>query len=131
METLMSYLKSSSSLDLFIIFFVVSLTAILILIGILIVIVSRKRMPIYIFLLSALLPFLLALIGTCLRMVSIEQAVSNNPGVSDEIVAESRQEAWITTYVGTAGLGVLGLIGVTGLVLKRDEKPDISLRRTG
>jgi len=89
--------------------------------GILIAIASRSRMPIYIFLLSALLPLLLALIGTCLRLVNIEQAISMNQDVGNEVVAAARQEAWITTYIGAAGTGLLALIGLAGLALKKER----------
>jgi len=44
------------------------------------------------------------------------------PEVSPEVVAASRQEAWITTYIGATGTAALGLIGVTGLVLKKEGK---------
>jgi hypothetical protein len=31
-------------------------------------------------------------------------------------------ETWITTYIGATGTAVPGLIGVAGLVLKKDRK---------
>ena len=122
METLMEFLKHSSTLDLLVILLVVFLTVILVPIGIAIVIAARRRMPIYLLLMIALLPLLIALVGTYLRFNNLERALANNPEVSAEVVAAARQEAWITAYLGVAGTAVIELIGVTGLIVKKDRK---------
>jgi hypothetical protein len=64
METLIAFLKHSSALDLFVILFVFFLTVIMIPVGIWITIAARSRKPIYLLLAIALLPLLLAVIGT-------------------------------------------------------------------
>ncbi|MBC8029153.1 MAG: hypothetical protein H7Z16_03500 [Pyrinomonadaceae bacterium] len=122
METLISFLKSSTVVDLLVLLLIFFITVIMIPVGIWIALASQRRMPSYIFLLSALLPLLLALIGTCLRLLIIEQAISMNQDVGNEVVAASRQEAWITTYIGAAAAAVLGLIAVMSLVTKKVRK---------
>lgn len=122
MEALIPFLKHSSALDLLVILLVIGIAVILIPVGIWIAIASRRRKPIYFFLMVALLPLLLALLGTYLRFIGIERAISMVPDAGNEVVAVSRQEAWITTYIGAAGTAALALIGVTGLVLKKDGK---------
>jgi len=121
METLIQFLKSSTVVDLLVLFLLALITVVLIPVGIGSAIASQRRMPLYFFLLSALLPLLLALIGTCLRLVNIEQALRDNQDVSIEVIAAARQEAWITTYIGATGTTVLALIGVIGLVRKRER----------
>ena len=122
MESLIPFLKHSSSLDLLIILLVVLIAVILIPVGIWIAIASRRRKPIYFFLMVALLPLLLALLGTYLRFRGIERALALFPEASPEVLASARQEAWIATYIGVAGTVVLWLIGLTGLVLKKERK---------
>jgi len=119
MDTLMDFLKSSTIVDLLVLLLILLFTVVLVPVGIGTVIASQSRTPIYIFLLTALLPLLLALIGTCLRFVSIQQAISQNPEVGSSVVEAARQEAWITTYIGAAGAALLALIGLTGLALKK------------
>jgi uncharacterized membrane protein len=121
MDTLIPFLKSSSTLDLLVLLLVILIAVVLIPVGILIAIFSRRRMPIYFFLMVSVLPLLLALLGTYLRFIGIEHAIRSTPNVSHEVVAASRQEAWITTYIGAVGTALPFLIGVTGLVLKKDK----------
>jgi hypothetical protein len=127
METLISFLKSSSVPDLLVILLVVLIAAILIPLGIWTAIASRSRKPIYLFLVFALVPFILAILGTFLRLSENERALRMFPDASPEIVAASNQEAWITTYIGAAGTAVLGLIGVAGLVFKKESEPSLNL----
>jgi len=122
METLIPFLKHSSALDLLVIILVILVAVILVPVGIWIVIASRRRKPIYLFLIIALLPVLLALPGTYLKSIVVERAIKEAPLASQEVVEAARQEAWITTYIGAAGTAVLGLIGVMGLLLKKDRK---------
>lgn len=121
MESLIPFLKHSNALDLLVITLVILIAVILIPVGIWIVIKSRSRKPIYFFLVIALLPLLLALVGTYLRFRSTERALDMFPGVSQAVVAEARQEAWITTFIGAAGTALPVLIGLTGLVLKKER----------
>ena len=121
MEALDSFLKSSTVVDLLILLFILFITVVMVPIGIVIVIASRSRTPAYIFLLSALLPLLLALVGTYVRFASINEAVRQNPEAAEQVVVAARQEAWITTYIGVAGTTVLALIGVMAVVKKERE----------
>lgn len=121
MEALIEFLKHSTAVDLVIILLVVLIALILIPVGILIAIVSRSRMPIFIFLMFTLAPLLLALLGTYLRLRWIENALAEYPNVGGEVIAMARQEAWITTYIGAAGTALAGLIGLTGLVLTKEK----------
>lgn len=120
METLIPFLKHSSALDLLVILLVVLISVVSIPVGIWIAIAARSRKPIYFFLMVALLPLLLALLGTYLRFIVIERAIGDAPNVGQEVIAAAREEAWITAYIGAAGTVVLGAIGVTGLVFKKD-----------
>lgn len=121
MEALQSFLKSSTVVDLLVLLFIIFVTVVMIPVGIWIVFGTRSRMPSYIFLLSALLPLLLALAGTYLRFMSIDEALRQNPGAGEQVVVAARQEAWITTYIGAAGTTVLALIGVAAVVKKETE----------
>ena len=122
MDTLIPFLKHSSALDLLVILVVILIAVVLIPIGIWIVFASRSRKPIYIFILIALLPLLLALLGTYLRLRGVETALALFPEAGPGVVAAARQEAWITAYLGAVGTAIPGLIGVTGLLLKKDGK---------
>jgi len=121
MEAFYSFLKSSTVVDLLILLFILFFTVVLIPIGIWIVFGSRSRMPSYVFLLSSLLPLLLALAGTYMRFVSIDEALRQNPDAGEEVVVAARQEAWITTYIGAAGTTILALIGAAAVVKKERE----------
>jgi hypothetical protein len=122
METLIPFLKHSNALDLLVMILVILIAVILIPVGIWIAIASRTRKPIYFFLMIALLPLVFAVLGTYLRFRKIERVAAMFPDASAEVVAALRQEAWITTYIGAAGTALPGLIGLTGLVLKKDRK---------
>ncbi|MDQ2854876.1 MAG: hypothetical protein M3R68_00990 [Acidobacteriota bacterium] len=122
METLIPFLKHSSALDLLVIIVVILSTVIMIPVGIWMVVAARSRKPICFFLIAALLPLLLGLLGTYLRLRNVEMARALFPEVGSEVVTAARQEAWLTTYIGASGTAFIGLIGLTGLVLKKDRK---------
>ncbi len=126
MEALIPFLKHSSALDLVIILLVVLIAVIFIPVGIGTVIASRSRKPIYFFLIIVWLPLFLALLGTYLRFRGVERAIADFPEVSSEVVVAARQEAWITTYIGAIGTALPGLIGVIGLLVKKDTEPSSS-----
>jgi hypothetical protein len=121
-ETLIPFLKSSSVVDLLVLFLVILISVFLIPVGIGISIASRSRKPICFFVMIAVLPLLLALFGTYLRFREIDRAIALFPEAGEEVVAAGRREAWITTYIGAAGTALPFLIGVTGLVLKKDRE---------
>jgi hypothetical protein len=122
METLVSFLKHSSGLELLVMLAVVLLAVALIPIGVWIAIAARRRKPIYFFLMAALLPFFLGLTGAYLSLANVEKAAAMFPEASAEIVTAARQEAWIPTYIGAVGTLVPALIGVIGLVLKKERQ---------
>ena len=121
METLIPFLKHSSTLDLLVIILVIFIAVILIPVGIWIVIASRRRKSIYFLLMMAFLPLLLALLGTYVRIRNIETLPARNPEASAEVITAASQEAWIMTYIGAFGTLVPALIAVTGLVVKNDR----------
>ena len=122
METLISFLKHSSALELLVLLVVILLSVSLIAVGIWIVIASRRRKPIYFFLMATLLPLFLGLLGTYLSLANVEKTAAMFPEASAEIVTAARQEAWVPTYIGVAGTLIPALIGVVGLVLKKDRQ---------
>ena len=122
MESLTTFVKNSSALDLFVVMVNIAIAVILIFVGILIVIISRRRKPIYFFLIITLLPLLLGLLGTYLIYIRIERDITLFPNASAEGVAEARQAAWVTTYIGAVGTAIPGLLGVTGLILKKEKQ---------
>ena len=122
METLISFLKHSSALELLVMLVVFLLALVLIPVGIWIVIASRRRKPIYFFLIATLLPLLLGLLGTYLSLANVEKMAAMFPEAGAEIVTAARQEAWIPTYIGVAGTLIPALIGVVGLILKKDTQ---------
>lgn len=125
MDALVSFLKHSSALDLIIILLVILSAVVLIVVGIGILIAAKTRKPIYYFLVLTLLPLFLALLGTYLRFKVIDRALADFPEASTEIVAAASEEAWITTYIGVAATILPGLIGVAGLLFKKEKSQSL------
>jgi len=123
MESLTTFVKNSTALDLLIVMVIIGITAILIVGGILIVIRSRRRMPILFFLTITLLPLLFGLLGSYSRYIRIKRELAQVPNATAEADwGEVRQEALITTYIGAFGTAIPGLIGMAGLVLKKEKQ---------
>jgi hypothetical protein len=123
MESLTSFVKNSTALDLLIVMLIIGIAAILIVGGILIVIRSRSRMPIFFFLILTLLPLLFGILGSYSRYIRIERELAQVPNASAEVDwGAVRQEALITTYIGAVGTAIPGLIGMAGLVLKKEKR---------
>lgn len=120
MDSLVSFLKHSSALDFIVFLLVILIAFVLIVVGIGILIASRTRKPIYYFLPLTLLPLLLAALGTYMRLSALERAVADFPEAGSEIVAAGRQEAWIMVYIGVAATALPALIGLTGLLMKKE-----------
>lgn len=118
----MEFLKHSSASDLVIILLVVLSTVVLAALGIGLAMAARRRTPVYLFLAISFIPLLLSLGGTCLKLMAIDRALSFAPEASEQVVAEAHREAWLTTYLGAACTGVLAVIGVTALLLKKEPK---------
>jgi len=121
METLISLIKHSSVFDLLTIIVIILITLIMIPAGIWIVIASRSRKPIYFLLLFAMLPLLLSLCATFLRIWQTEKLIAEFPDAGAETVAQARSEAWATTYIGAAGTILIGVIAVPGLILRKER----------
>ena len=118
METLSNFLKYSSAFDMLILL----LAFIFILLGILLLIVSHSRRPFYLLLVLALLPLLLGMLSTYLKYREIDRVLTMVADAGVEVAGAARQEAWIITYVGAAGTAVLALIGLLGVLVKKNEK---------
>lgn len=125
MDTLIPFLKHSNWVDLLVILLLILSSVVLIAVGIFASIASRTRKPIYLFLIVTLLPLLLAMLGGFLRYANAERVLGIYPDLSARAVAEIRQEirreVLITTLIGVAGTAIPGLIGITGLVLKKER----------
>ena len=151
MEAFKDFLQFSSPLD----WLVMTLAAILILVGILLLILARSRKLIYWFLAAALLPLLLGILTTYLKNRAMDEALAKvdsstveaapklrqlppppppPPGArlrptptplptpDPSLIAEAgRREARLSTYVGAAGTALPVLIGLFGLVLKKNR----------
>jgi uncharacterized membrane protein len=118
----MEFLKHSSALDLLVILLVVLSTIVLVVVGIALAVSARRRTLVYLFLAISVLPLLLSLVGTYLRFMAIDRALSFAPEASEQIVADAHREAWLTSYVGAACTGLLAVIGVTALLVKKEQK---------
>lgn len=121
MENLIPFLKSSSAVDWCFIILVVFIAVMLIPVGLWIVIASRRRKSIYFLLAMAFLPLLLALLGTYVRIRTIETQTAPYQDANAEVIAAWIREAWIMTYIGALGSLVPALIAVTGLVVKNNR----------
>ena len=119
---MIEFLKHSSALDLLVILLVVLSTVVLAAVGIALALSARRRTAVYLFLAISFLPLLLSLVGTYLRFMAIDRALSFAPDVSEQVVAEAHREAWLTSYIGAACTGVLAVIGVTALLVKKEQK---------
>jgi hypothetical protein len=127
----MEFLKHSSALDLLVVLLVVLCTVVLAAVGIGLAFAARRRTPVYLFLAISFLPLLLSLVGTYLRFMAIDRALSFAPDASEEVVAAAHREAWLASYIGAACTGVLVVIGVGALLVKKEPKPLSSSPREG
>jgi hypothetical protein len=115
-ETLSNFLRFASPFDLLIIV----LTLILVVAGIVLLVVLRSRKPFYLFFVLALLPLLLGMLSTYLKYREINRMLTMIAEAGVEVVGAARREAWIITYFGAAGTAVLALIGLLGVLLKKN-----------
>lgn len=124
MDSLLSFLKHSSTLDLIVVLLIILLTVTLILVAAITLFATAGRKLIYAVLIAASLPLLLGLVGTFLRYDQIERSLSQVSEAGPEIVAAARAEAWFPTYFGLAGTALVELTGVSGLMLKKTAGRD-------
>jgi hypothetical protein len=101
---------------------VLLLALILIFVGVLLLIVSRSRKPFYLLLVLALLPLLLGMLSTYLKTRELDRMLSVVAEAGGDVAEAARREAWIITYVGAAGTAVLTLIGLLGVVVKKERE---------
>ena len=118
METLSNFLKYSSPLD----WVLIVLWLMVILFGILLLIVLRARRLFYPYLILALLPLLLGLASTYLKYREVDRLSLVAEYAGAEVVAASRREAWVITYIGATASGAAILIGLFGLALKTNGR---------
>jgi hypothetical protein len=123
-DSLLSFLKHSSTLDLLVVILIILLTVTLILVAVITLFATRGRKLIYVVLIAAALPLLLGLVGTFLRYDQIERSLSQISEGGPEIVAAARAEAWFPTYFGLTGTALVELTGVSGLMLKKTAGRD-------
>ena len=124
MDSLLSFLKHSTALDLIVVLLIILLTVTLIIVALVTLFVSRGRKLIYVVLMAAALPLLLGLVGTFLRYDQIERSLSQVSEVGPDIVAAARAEAWFPMYFGLAGTALVELTAVSGLMLKKTARRD-------
>ena len=118
METFTNFLKFSSPIDWLVMFF----SAIVILVGFVLLIVLRSRKLFYPFLVIALLPLLLGLATTYLKYRQVDRVSAMAQSIGAEAVAAGRQEAWVITYIGATASGAAILIGLVGLALRKNGR---------
>ena len=96
--------------------------AMLILIGIIMLIVARRRTPMYWLLVAAFVPLLLGVLTTYMKNREIERMLTMIESAGVEAAEAGRREAMISTYVGAAGTALIVFIGLIGLAMKRGAK---------
>jgi uncharacterized membrane protein len=119
MEAFKNFLQSSATFD----WLVMTLTVIMILAGVILLFVARRPRSFYFYLGVGLLPLLLGLLTTYLKIQEVERMmamVAPNSGV--EVAEAGRREAWIITYIGAVGTVVAVLISLLGMISKKGRK---------
>ena len=115
METLISFLKFSSVLD----WLVMLMTLVLVLVSLVLLFALRGRKPFYFVVVSAVLPLLGGLLSTFLKYRQMGRALEGMENLPAEVLERATAEAWVITYIATAGALVIAFIGIVGIVLKK------------
>ncbi|HEY3027967.1 MAG TPA: hypothetical protein VGJ55_17590 [Pyrinomonadaceae bacterium] len=118
METLVDFLKNSTTLDLL----VVVVTIILVIAGILISVLAGNRKSMYRLLLVAFVPLLLGLLDMFVKNRLLDRGVGLMGRLSPEAIAAGRREALVIACIGATGTLLLGLVGLLSLALKKNTK---------
>jgi hypothetical protein len=126
MDYLISFLKNSSIIDFAFIFGAVFVGILLIVVGVAMLFAARTRKFFFVYLAIALLPIILGLAGTGVRWYSAECLMSlNEIEPSSEQAVEIREnllpEYVITVLIGAGSTSLPLLIGVLGLILKKNR----------
>ena len=118
METFTAFVKNSTVFDLL----TIPVAAGVVLLGLILLVAIRSRLPMYLLLVIAFVPLSLGLFATYLKNREIEKVMATLPE-SDRVegTAAGRREAMITTYIGGAGTAASALIAVIGLAIKRSS----------
>jgi hypothetical protein len=117
-ETLVDFLKNSTTLDLL----VVVVTIILVIAGILISVLAGNRKSMYRLLLVAFVPLLLGLLDMFVKNRLLDRGVGLMGRLSPEAIAAGRREALVIACIGATGTLLLGLVGLLSLALKKNTK---------
>jgi len=117
-ETVTDFVKNCGLLDLF----VIVVTLILILAGILILIVGRSRRVMFRLLVVAFVPLLLGLLDMFVKNRFLDRRVGLMGPLSTEAVAAGRRDAMLIACIGATGTVMIVLIGFLGLALKKNVK---------
>ena len=126
MDYLVSFLKSSSLVDFAFIFAAVFAGVVLIVVGGAMLFAARTRKFFFAYLAAALLPLILGLGGTAMRWYANERILGlTEIDPSSEAAAEIRQnmlpEYAITLLIGTGSASLPLLIGIAGIVVKKNR----------
>ena len=127
MDYLTSFLKTSTIIDFAFIFGAVFVGVLLIMVGVGVLFAAKTRKFFLVYLAFALLPMILGLAGTGVRWYSNERLLAlNEIDLSSQQAAEMRQnmlpEYVITVLIGAASTSLPLLIGIAGLILKRNRQ---------
>lgn len=103
--------------------FILWLTPVLLLVDVLIAVLCKSRKPLAIFAVVAFIPLLLGLLGTAAgysRVRSVSETVELSNAAT---IQHGRTQARYTTYLGTGSTGLLLLVAVMGMALKKKSNP--------
>ena len=124
--SLYSFLRDSTIIDLACLSLVLFSSFVLTIAAIAFLVATKRRKPLYVFIVLALFPLIIALAGATFRYVRSERLLAEYAeGVGPEWVAEHqarhRAEFLTTTVLGVAGAALPLGIGLGGLLLKNKE----------
>jgi hypothetical protein len=127
MEYLIGFLKSSTIIDFAFIFGTVFVGVLLIVVGVVMLFVAKTRKFFFVYLAIAFLPLILALAGTGVRWYANERLLSLNKidpssQQADEIRQNILPEYAIMLLIGAGSTSLPLLIGIAGLILKRNRQ---------
>ncbi|HVF46402.1 MAG TPA: hypothetical protein VNA17_02435 [Pyrinomonadaceae bacterium] len=126
MEALTDFLKSSTLVDFGFILIVLGLSGVLILAGLVMLIVVKRRKPFYLLAVFAILPLVAALAGAGWRYYQAEKLMAEYTSIAGDEASEWRQrfrtELLIMSTTGLPGTVLPILIALVGLVIKRSPR---------
>ena len=111
----MEFLRYSTPLDWLVMF----ITAVLIIVGLILVFVLRNPKPFYIVIVSAAIPLAGGLLSTTLKLSQLQRALTMVERAPAELTDRASAEAWMISYIAATGAIIIGLLGLIGVVTKR------------